>query len=161
MEKDNWKKIIDAWEKSRKLQELKVKLKSRRMYTLSKKELEGMIESIVDCYILDNEDKEAFDWLDPEMLNVSVKDDIIRSLIQTLIKWNFYLIQYENTQDYEFCAKIRDVITVEINECIRIIESYYILEDGDFELIEELRTDARKTVEKNYEAWVNYLNENK
>ena len=158
MKEDNWKKIIENWKASRKHQEIKKKLNSRRMYTLKKEEILLIIDEIKEFHSLTDEEKEAFDWLDPEMINETHKEGVIQSLIETLIKWHFYMYKYEIAQEYEVCTKIRDVISIEIEECKRVIDTYYVTEEDDNEMYILLRKQSKESVELNYSAWVKYLN---
>jgi len=158
MKEDDWKRMIAAWQVSRKHQLIKNKLKSRRMYILTTKELLEIFDEIMEFDSLSDEDKEAFDWLDVEFKETTSKDDLILSLIQTLIKWHFYMKKYELAQEYEICAKIRDVITIEINECRRMIRSYFFIEEEDEQMYINIRKECKQRVELNYDNWVEYLN---
>jgi hypothetical protein len=160
MKDKNWKRMIESWQASRKLQELKKKLQSRRMYTLGKEEIIEAIDAINEFHSLSDEDKEAFDWLDVDVVENVDKEDVIYSLIQTLIKWNFYLYKYEEEQDFELCIRVRDIIETEIDECKRMISTYFIVEDEDEETYAMLRIESRQNVQDNYYAWVNYLEQN-
>lgn len=160
MKEENWKRIMQTWKSSRKHHQLKQRIKKLEMFNITQKELEEMITGIMTFNDLSDEDKEAFDWLDLEVKNNATKMDVVQSLIETLLKWYYHQVKYERLELYELCAKIRDVIDVEISEARRIINTYFVPEDTDEEIFEELKLNARKQVSSNYDVWVKTLSNN-
>jgi galactokinase len=158
MEDDDWKNMIHIWIHSQQHKKIKKKLKSRRMYTLNTKEILEAIKAINEFDSLSDEEKESIDWLDPEMQSLTSKKQLIQSLIESLSRWHFYMRRYELTQEYEICAKIRDVVSCEVSECRRMVKTYFILEDEDEEIFQMLREESKKSVYENYESWNEYLN---
>lgn len=157
MKKEDWKRMIEAWQASRKHQELKRKLKSRRMYTLNTEEIQKIIEGIFEFNELTDEEKESFDWLDIETKDTITKGDLIQSLIEVLIKWNFYLYKYELSEEFELCCKLRDVIEIEVDECRRMVRTYFFIEDDDEKTYEQLKMHSRESVHQHYFDWLEYL----
>lgn len=159
MEEEDWKKMIQNWESSRKHLKIKQKLKKLKMYNMNKEELEEMIDGIMEFASLSDEEKEAFDWLDTEFQTQANKDEIIYSLIQTLLKWYYYQIKFEKEGEFMLCAQIRDVVEVEIKECIRLIKTYFIIEEEDLETIDRIKIESRKRIINNFNDWDEIINE--
>ena len=126
------------------------------MYTLSTKEVLSIINSIEEFYALDDEDKEAFDWLDRSLKNIS-KEELTNEYLQMLVKWYFYQYRYEINQQYEICARIRDVVQMETDEFKRMLTSYYTFDDEDQQIVDEIPTHTRDQVRDNYYAWLEYI----
>lgn len=160
MKQEDWKRILQTWKSSRKHHQLKQKIKIKNMFDITKPELEEMISGIMLFNELSDEDKEAFDWLDLEIKTQTTKEDIINSLIQTMIKWYFHQFKYQEMEEYELCCKIRDVIDVEIAEAKRIINTYFFQEDMDDEIIDALKESSREQVFTNYYIWIETLKTN-
>jgi hypothetical protein len=156
MKKAELKDIISAWEIGISKVKIKQKLK-KKMYNLTQKELVDMIDSIEEFYSLSNEEKECFDWMDVEIKSIINKQDIINSTIETLIMWFFYLTFYERCQGYEMCIKIRDVIAIELDETSRMIETYFIIEEEDVEIIQGIREKCKQEVYDNYDEWLKII----
>ena len=150
MKKDDWKRMIDNWEASRKYANFKKKLNQKMQMNMNKKEILKAIESIKEFSALDAEDKEAFDFLDEVARNQTSKEDIVYSLIQTLLRWHFYLLKYQLKEEYELCAQIRDTIELEIDECRRMIATYFIVEPGDEQMYENIKEESLKRVTDNF-----------
>ena len=151
MRDKDWKKAIINWNLSRKRQLFKEKLKYRKMYLMNDDELLSAIEAAFEYACLDDEDKEAFDFLDHDFQGKNLSD-ILTSHIQTLLQWYYYQIKYERTQQFEVCASIRDVIALEQEEVERIIRTYFP-NQLDIDLLEKLRDNSRVQADTNYEQW--------
>lgn len=157
-EENEWRKIINNWEISRNFNFSKRKLNSRRMYILKTDELLTIIECAKDFHTLDDEDKEAFDFLDRDLDNTT-KDEILTHYIQMLVKWYFYQLKYEINQEYEICAKIRDMIKIETQECRRMFATYFTVDEEDELVFQQIPGHTREQVRNNYSAWLNHINE--
>lgn len=151
MREEDWKRAINNWNSSRKRQLFKEKLKYRKMYLMNDEELLLAIEAAYEYASLDDEDKEAFDFLDHDFQSKNLSD-VLTSHIQTLLQWYYYQIKYERTQQFEICASIRDVIAMEQEEVSRIIRTYFP-NQLDTELLEQLKDSSRVQADSNYEIW--------
>jgi hypothetical protein len=148
---EDWKRIINNWSSGRNYKLFKQKIKYRNMYIMNDDELIAAIEAAFEYAALDDEDKEAFDFLDHEFAAKNLKD-ILSSYIQTLLQWYYYQIKYERSQEYELCANIRDVIELEKEEMGRIVETYFPNEIN-ISLLETLKKTSKEQADINYEEW--------
>ena len=80
---------------------------------------------------------------------VTVKE-LLTELTRNLIKWYTYLYTYEKAEAYELCAKIKQVIDLEIKDFLFNL-SVYGEEIGDYvQVIDELNEKIQKKLWPNY-----------
>lgn len=159
MREQDWKRMIYNWQISQKHADLKLKLKRKKVYNLTKKEIEQIIEDVFEFENLSEEDKEAFDWLDPNVIITQNKEELILSLIETMLQWYYYQLKYEKLQDFELCAKIRDIIDIEINDYKRIAETYYSIHEDEDIMLQAIKEDAHNRVLENFDEWTKNMEE--
>ena len=92
MKKDDWKKILDAWEKKQQIKKTKRKSNEQRKYfPYQKKICLQEIDAIEDFILnLTPEERAEYDFIDDEGFGMS-KMDININFSQVCVKWHFYL----------------------------------------------------------------------
>lgn len=82
---------------------------------------------------ISNEDKELYINIFSEMslpkqveFNSKSKTTLINEFENTIKKWNSYLTEFEDSQDFEICAKIIRIIDIEEREFKKIFFKYKI-----------------------------------
>lgn len=156
MKQEDWRKMLENWQKSRKFKQLNQKLRIKQMYNLSKKQLKEIIQGAKEYAALSDDDKEAFDFIDE--LKSMTPNSIISSLSKTLLQYFYYKNTYLILEDYEMCAEIRDVAQLEIDDAKRMMNTYFPEYDAKyaFENIWEL---AQSEVDAHYDEWLELINE--
>lgn len=152
MKKDDWKKILDTWEKSSKLRKLKQKAMNKGIFSLSKKDLLAEIDAIEDFILnLSPEERAEYDFIDDEGFGMS-KMDININFSQVCVKWFFYLKKYEITEEYEICARIMKTIEYEKQEALRIMSVHFLAEEDENDelLIDEIIKQSKIAMDESY-----------
>lgn len=133
------KKLIEAWEKSKKnaqfqselekkrkhkiemILSLKQKIKMENLYT--KQELEEIIDSIIE--LQDEDLRDDLGWITEVKCSRMTKDELFMQYISTVATWFLYLSIYEKKEDYELCSKINKAIQIERGEFEDILITKY------------------------------------
>jgi len=167
-ENNDMRKFIDFWVQSKKYKKLREKLENLRnemieVHNLDREQLLNYVKEnnfgikklneILDDYItiLYYSDEEKQELCIEHLVNkgVTVKE-LLTELTRNLIKWYTYLYTYEKAEAYELCAKIKQVIDLEIKDFIFNL-SVYGEEIGDYvQVIDELNEKIQKKLWPNY-----------
>jgi hypothetical protein len=154
MKQDEWKRMLESWQKSRKFKQLNQKLRMKNMYNLSKKQLKEIIQGAKEYAALSDDDKEAYDFID-ELMSMT-PNSIISSLSKTLLQYFYHKNTYLILEDYEMCAEIRDVAKLEVDEARRMLNAYF--PEYQIELTNIIQL-AQSEVDAHYEQWLELINE--
>lgn len=125
---------IDRWKSSRKYHELQLKKQHiiknitvrKPIEQINKKQLDKMIDQIL---------MGTHSSMDTDFLMRNTADDILMVYISNLTNWFFYLSVGLFEENYEQCARIRDVITIEresFKESIRLFRPDITEEDENY-----------------------------
>jgi len=167
-ENNDMRKFIDFWVQSKKYKKLREKLENLRnemieVHNLDREQLLNYVKEnnfgikklneILDDYItiLYYSDEEKQELCIEHLVNkgVTVKE-LLTELTRNLIKWYTYLYTYEKAEAYELCAKIKQVIDLEIKDFLFNL-SVYGEEIGDYvQVIDELNEKIQKKLWPNY-----------
>lgn len=152
MKKDEWKRILENWEASKKLRKLREKAMYKGIFSLTTTELIEEMDSIEDFVLsLSEEERAEYDFIDEDGLGMD-KMDVTMSFSQMCVKWHFYLKKYELAEQYEICARILKILGYEKEEVIRMFRVHFPLEEdeNDEALLDEIILQSRAQMEINY-----------
>lgn len=158
------KKLIEAWEKSKKNTQFQAELEQNRKKNIemilslrtkinevgtfyTRKELEDILNEIlaIDRTTI-NED---IGWITEISCSKVTKDELFIQFISTIATWYMYLGHYERKEDYELCAKILDVLAIERQEFIDILMAKYgEINEIDIEYIDLIFEEYQKEMMK-------------
>ena len=151
--KDNedMKKLIKAWEASKKFKALQVELdKLRKQYadftTLSTEDINNYLskcEVSKEQLELIIENDKALATMDAEVNFIEqlhgyrnlTKDQFLVKLQRSLVIFYISLLGYQRVENYEMCSLIQKVIDIQVRLQTRIMQELFICEDEDFEYI--------------------------
>lgn len=119
------RELINRWLASKIYKEYTLKKEKMSLNkTLTKTELDEICNSIIALYDLTPEQRDDFDFIEELSIETLSKTELFKQLTKTLSTWYMYLKKHVELEDYELCAKIRDVITIEKQEFYSILSKY-------------------------------------
>lgn len=148
---EDMKKLINAWESSKKFKSLQIELdKLKKQYadftTLSNQDINKYLERIEISKeklqgIIDDEkniefENDDFNFLEKlqayKKLN---KEQFFTKYQKSLVIFYISLLGYQRVENYEMCALIKKVIDIQVRLQTRIMEELFACESEDYEYI--------------------------
>lgn len=117
---------------------------------LSKEKLLKVIENIEEFDEFTDEEKAEIDFVEETFVGLTDKSELFRSIEDDILSWSFYSVYYEKKEDYEFCARIRDMVDISIKDAKRIIDTYFELKEDDDAYLDSLSHNLRGVINENY-----------
>jgi hypothetical protein len=139
--------LINKWLASKVYAEyLEKRKKMTQNRLLTKVELEDIINSILAIWNMPKEQREELELIDHVHFSTISKLELFKQLAKTLSTWYMYLNRHLRNEEYELCAKLRDVIQIEQTAFYELIEKYcYEFEpQNDLISIEIIDSEVRK-----------------
>lgn len=87
---------------------------------MEKEEFEKYIDSLISFNKLDENDKQSVEWI-IEAVNEMNNDNIIELVEDSLSGWNSHLNRFEKEEEFEICAKIKSVMSIEIIDAMSFL----------------------------------------
>lgn len=127
-------------------------------HIMNETEINKMIDDILEYESLSDVQKEKLDFFEEDYMATVKKESIYISLTKSLTKWYIHQIIYQNFENYELCARIRDVVELEINDSKRLIETYFNpINKKEINKIEEIKNITYEIAHQAYEQLSNAI----
>lgn len=139
--RNDYRKMLMIWEKSKKLKQLIMKKTHKLM--LNKKEINKIFDAILDE---DLNFQDNMDFIQEVMLQDRTDDDVFVDFIKTITQWNYYLKHYQNLEEFEICSKIKKVIAIEQSEYQKLFNEHFKDSDYTEKIILESMIEISKTI---------------
>ena len=97
------------------------------------------IELFLDTIIENNEIEDAIDWLIDLSTTNNSGDEIVDLYATEMENLTVLLITQLYNENFELCAKVRDVIQIVTNDCIRLIKMKNVEKDVKADLLNEIK----------------------
>lgn len=123
-QKDDMKRWLISWANSKLYKEFKEKRDLMKKRSLTKPELIALCQSVIQLNELPYEEKAEFDFLEEVAIASSTKLNLYKELAKNLSTWYWYLKTYLDLEDFETCALLRDVITIEKQDFFLLLSKY-------------------------------------
>ena len=117
----NW---MAKWTASKMFKEFKEKRDLMRQRSLNKNELIALCQSIIQLNQLSYEEKAEFEFLEEVAIASSTKLNLYKEFSNNLLTWFSYLKTYLDTEDFEICSLLRDVIEIEKTDFFLLLSKY-------------------------------------
>lgn len=123
----------------------KKKLLQQKKGTMTREELESVVDTIIYFDSLTQADKDEIDWIvENNMSNISQKTAFFE-YTKNLINWYFWLNYFLSKEDFEMAAKLRDVIEIEVKEFkYSIMKFCEWFDETDLTIANETNTEIKK-----------------
>ena len=82
---------------------------------MKKQEFIQYIDSLLSFYDLADEDKESVDWIMDAISDVN-SGNVLETLANSLEGWEYFLVFWENKEEYEICSKVKRLMEIEMIE---------------------------------------------
>jgi hypothetical protein len=148
MKKDEWKKILEAWEHSKKRKEFKDKLYAMS-FRMSNEQVINMLNVMDDYHSLSDDEKTLMDLND----GLDSAESYIEAFMQQTLKLSFFETRAVEEQNFELAMRLRDSIKKEAKLIQTNIEQYfphYEIQPNTFEFIIKY---AFYEVQEKYNYW--------
>lgn len=154
-DKEYIKKLLQDWKTSSVYNKFKKELEERKrnlslvldaskeqilieLSQIDDKTINLTIQNIIEFDSLDDESKNEFGYITDFIVSNTTKEMLFADFTKTIMAWTGYLFYFEKKESYEICAKIKQVIDIEIREFKNSLITYFQLEDSDHIMVQEI-----------------------
>jgi hypothetical protein len=152
MTEEEYNEMYKRWLASKKHEEFASKMKQKKeeqpKELMTKDELIGVINSMMEYHALSSTDKEKSDWL--LLSDGCDKIKMFNSLIHIVKEYTIYLRIYEELQEFEICAIIKALLDAETFEALRFCRLYLPLEEQEEQEFLDLQMYIRALVDDEF-----------
>lgn len=111
---------------------------------MNTKAMAKAIKASLEYFEMDDEDRDCFHWLFVETNDIKTKNDLFLKVRDSFRVWTQILVYFEALEEYEMCAKIRDIIENEKLDFQTIIKNYFKPNKADKQRIERILQKERE-----------------
>lgn len=156
---DDMKRHIQNWMASKKYAQVQKELEERRnklteimeydkeklieymnSYGVAKNKLSELVNQIIEQEATPANSE--FNWFNESYMSATSKTKLLSRFTYNLMTWYTYVLIYQRLEDYEFCAKLKQVIDIDKKELLETIDiKYGGLDADDLEIIQGLEQE--------------------